>query len=72
MEISENRKNGKKTALKINEIAKNVEKCGGVVQKSVEKLAKTKSSQFVHNISTKLPIFFLQNAQKPQKYLGNS
>ena len=72
VEISENRKNGKKTALKINEIVKNVEKCGGVVQKSVEKLTKTKSSQFVHIISTKLPIFFLQNAQKPQKYLGNS
>ena len=72
VEISENCKNGEKTTPKIDKIAKNVEKCGGFVQNSVEKLKKTKNSQFVHKVSTKLPMFFPQNAQKSQKYLGIS
>lgn len=48
----------------LNKFNKNVQKFARSVQKNVENLTKTKSSQFVHNFSTRLTISLPQFAQK--------
>jgi len=57
-------KTDKNRATKLDKIGRNVKNRKKNVQKSVENLTKKKSSQFIHKVSTNMPISLPQIAQK--------